>query len=127
MELSIFLAKLLGLTLVIVSTALIVNKKNVDLLFQIYSHPGAVFLTGIVEIFIGLILVLIHTVWTFDFRSIISAVGWILLLRGVGRLVYPTHITHLIKVYEKKKSVLMSLLIIVLFVGIYLVYAGCAS
>lgn len=124
MELSLFLAKVIGLVLMLVATALLLNKKNVDLLFTIYSRPGAVFLTGILEVVLGITLILNHNVWTWDFRGVITFIGWMLLLRGLGRVFFPKQVIKWLEKFKKMKSVLMPLLVVVFLVGAYLAYMG---
>ncbi len=124
MELSLLLAKLIGLLLMLVASALLANRKNVALLFDIYSHPEAVFLTGILETVLGIVFVLNHNVWTLDFRGIITVVGWILLVRGFGRIFFPSRVTRTLEKFKKMQSVIMPLLIFVLLIGAYLTYMG---
>lgn len=124
MELSVLLAKVIGLLLMLIAGALLVNRKNIDLLFDIYSHPEAVFLTGILEIVLGILFVLNHNIWTPDFKVVITFVGWILLARGVGRIFYPSRVTDMLKRFKKLQSILTPLLIFVFLVGAYLAYMG---
>lgn len=127
MELSLFLAKVIGLTLVLVASALVVNKKNIDLLFGLYKHPTAVFITGILETVLGIVLALSHNIWTPDFRGIITFVGWILLLRGVGRIFFPFRVTNKLEKFRKMESAFTPLLIFVILIGAYLAYMGFTS
>lgn len=124
MELSIFLAKVIGLLLMLVAVTLLVNRKNVDLLFDIYRHPAAVLLTGILDTVLGIVFVLGHNVWTLDFRGIITVIGWILLVRGVGRILFPSRVTHMLEKFKKMQSVVAPLLIFVFLIGAYLAYIG---
>jgi hypothetical protein len=124
MELSVLLARTIGLLLMLVAIALLVNRKNIDLLFEIYSHTAAVFITGILETVVGLALAIGHNVWTLDFRLIITAIGWILLIRGVGRIFYPSHTTKMLEKFKKFQSIFVLLLIFVFLAGAYLAYMG---
>lgn len=124
MELSLFLAKVIGLTLMLVSTSLIVNKKNIDLLFEVYSHPKAVFITGVFETILGLSFVLSHNIWTFDFQGIITFIGWMLLLRGVGRTLFPESIVKTLEKFRRMRSIMVPLLIFIFLVGAYLAFMG---
>ncbi len=124
MEISLFLAKVIGLLLMLVACSLLINRKNIDLLFNIYKHPEAVFLTGILETVLGIVFVLNHNVWTLDFRGIITAVGWILLVRGAGRILFPSRVTNMLEKFKKLQSILVPLLFFVFLVGAYLAYMG---
>lgn len=124
MELSLFLAKVIGLFLVLAATTLLVSKKNVNLLFSLYSHPGAVYLTGFLETVLGIALILVHNVWVLDFRIIITLIGWILLVRGIGRILFPSRVTQMLKKFKKMQSIMTPLLIFVFLIGAYLAYMG---
>lgn len=124
MELSLFLAKVIGIVMMLVSVSLLFNKKSVALLFSIYSHTSAVFLTGLLEVVLGLMLVLTHNIWTFDFRGVITLMGWILLIRGLARLFFPSKIIVWANKFRRMQSVLKTLLIFVFLIGAYLTYMG---
>ncbi len=114
----------MGLLLMLVASALLVNRRSVDLLFGLYRHPEAVFITGILETVLGIIFVLNHNIWTMDFRGIITAVGWILLARGIGRTLFPSRTTRWLVKFQKMRSIITPLLIFVLLIGAYLAYMG---
>ncbi len=124
MELSLLLAKVIGLLFMFVAVALLVNKKNVDLLFNLYKNPGPVFVTGILEIVLGIMFVLNHNIWTLDFRGVITFIGWVLLVRGVGRVLFPSRVTRWLEKFKKMRSAIAPLLIFVFLVGAYLAYMG---
>lgn len=124
MELSLFLAKIIGLFLVIVAGALLLNRKNVNLLFSIYRNPESVFLTGVLDTFIGLSLVFTHNIWVMNFQVIITLVGWILLLRGAGRMLFPQKVVRMLEKYKKMQSLITLMLVMVLIIGAYLAYMG---
>lgn len=122
---SLFLAKLVGLTLVIISAAMLVNRREVNLLFGIYRHPEAVFLTGFLEIVLGLSLVLTHNIWVMDYPVIITIVGWSLLIRGIGRTFAPEKVAKVVEKLKKiNKATVTGLLFTVLLLGGYLTYIG---
>jgi len=124
MELSLLLAKIMGLALMLASLALLINRKSVDLLFKLYNHKEAVFVTGFLETILGLMLILIHNIWTFDFRGIITFIGWILLLRGLGRLFNPARSLRLLGKLKNLQKSFGYLLVIVFLIGAYLTYIG---
>lgn len=124
MELSLFLAKVIGLVLILVSIGLLINKKNTNLLFNLYSHPEAVLLTGVLETFLGIMFILNHNIWTLDFRGVLTFIGWMLLIRGLGRILFPSKVTNMLKKFKKTQSLLSILLVFVLLIGLYLAYSG---
>lgn len=124
MELSLLLAKIIGLTLVIIGAALLSNRKNVDLLFSVYSNPGPVFLTGILETGLGLAMVFNHNIWTLDYRGIITFIGWMLLVRGIGRTFFPKQVIKRLQKFKKMQWIFTPLLVVIVIIGAYLAYSG---
>lgn len=125
MMLSLFLAKLIGLTIIIISAAMLANKRDVNLLFGIYKHPEAVFLTGFLEVGLGLSLVLSHNIWVMDYRVVITIIGWALLARGVARTVAPDFVVRNLERFKKMGPTTMNVLLgIVFLLGVYLAYMG---
>ena len=124
MELSLFLAKAIGVGLMLIAASMLVNRKNIDLLFEAYRSPSAVYITGIVETFLGVMMVIAHNLWIADFRLIITLIGWMLLLRGGGRTFSPSRIPRMLEKFRALRSAFMPLLVVVFFVGAYLACAG---
>ena len=82
MELSVFLAKVLGLYLVIVAPAALLNRRHFPRLIKEFSDSLAmVVLSGFVALVLGLLLVVSHNVWTTDWRVIITLLGWLTLIK----------------------------------------------
>lgn len=128
MDVSIFLAKFIGLYLVIVSLGLLVDKKNVDLLFGIYKNKGVVLVTGVLEVGLGLALVLTHNIWEWNWVGVITVIGWMLLARGIGRVAFSGTVVEYLLVMEKKlrknNTWTFILLFLVFAIGLWLTYIG---
>lgn len=124
MELSLFLAKMIGSGLALVALSMLLNRKHINLLFDAYKHPSVVYITGFLETFLGIALVTSHNIWTPDFRVVITLIGWTLLLRGVGRLFVPSQIPHLLNRFRTMQAFFTPILFALFLLGVYLAYAG---
>jgi hypothetical protein len=124
MELSLFLAKAIGAGLMLVAASMLVHRKNIDLLFEAYRSPSAVYMTGIVETFLGIMMVIAHNIWVADFRLIITLIGWMLLLRGAGRTFSPSRIPRMLERFRVMDWIFAPLLVAIFLIGAYLAYAG---
>jgi hypothetical protein len=86
-QVSIFLAKLLGPVFVAMGLAVVLNR----------GAPGAEFLgnhalislSGVLALAGGIAIVLVHNVWTSDWRVIITVSGWLLIVSGLVRVLIP--------------------------------------
>src|SRR5436309_2526718 len=90
MQASIFLAKLLGPVLVLVGVGALLNRRSMpELVQEFLVRPGLFFLTGIIDVSVGLAIVLTHNVWAADWRVLITIIGWMMVIRGAVRLLIP--------------------------------------
>jgi hypothetical protein len=124
METSIFLAKVIGLVSVLSTMAVLIRyKKSLALEEEAVKSPGVTYLTGFATLILGVLLVVSHSVWTYDWRLVITIVGWLVLLKGIGRIFFPNTVRLLI---EKKRDNRRFLLgeVVVFLTGLYLLYYG---
>ena len=124
MDTSIFLAKVIGLVSVISTTAVLIHyKKSLALEEEAMKNPAATYLSGFAILILGVLLVVSHSVWTSDWRVVITIMGWLVLLKGVGRIFFPNAVMRLIsKKRDNRKFIIGE--VVVLLVGLYLLYYG---
>lgn len=124
METPLFLAKVIGLVSVISTAAILIRyKESLALEDDAAKSPVLIYLSGFAFLVLGTLLVVGHSVWTFDWRLVITIMGWLVLLKGAGRMFFPGAVGRLI---EKKRDDRRFLLgeVVVLLVGLYLLYYG---
>ena len=124
MDTSIFLAKVIGLVSVISTTAVLIRyKESLALEEEAMKNPAATFLSGFAILILGVLLVVSHSVWTSDWRVVITIMGWLVLLKGVGRIFFPNAVMRLIsKKRDNRKFIIGE--VVVLLIGLYLLYYG---
>ena len=121
---SIFLAKVIGLVSVISTTAVLIRyKESLALEEEAVKNPAVTYLSGFAILILGALLVVSHSVWTPDWRLVITIMGWLVLLKGIGRIFFPSAVRNLI---EKKRNNRKFLIgeVVVFLVGLYLLYYG---
>lgn len=125
MDISIFFAKVLGLYLIITTIGMLVNRQRVrTIVDQIVNNAALLLIAGLLSLIFGIILVVVHNVWEADWRVLITIIGWLALIKGTIRVVFP-------QVSQKVLTRMMAadaghyiISIIFLLVGIYLAYMG---
>lgn len=124
MQLSLFLAKLLGLYTVIVCIAFLVRRKDVPVLVDAWMKDTPLMVvSGAFTLILGLAIVLAHNVWTPDWRGAVTLLGWMGVLKGVLRLFLPTSARSWAK--GMVDSPWYALVLLVFFaVGVWLTYVG---
>ena len=124
METSIFLAKVIGLVSVIITTAVLIRYKE-SLAFdeEAVKSPFFTYASGFIILILGVLIIVSHSVWVFDWRLVITIFGWLVLLKGVGRIFFPNAVRRMI---ERKRDNRWFLLgeVIVFLIGLYLLYHG---
>lgn len=124
MELSLFLAKVIGLVSVISTAAILIRyKQSLALEEEAVKSSVISYIAGFGILILGVLLVVSHPVWTFDWRLVITIMGWLVLLKGVGRIFLPNTVKRMI---EKKRDNRRFLLgeVVMFLVGLYLLYYG---
>lgn len=123
MEISIFLAKVIGLFFFISVLSIIVCYKTyLEMEEDAAKNPALMYLSGFFILIVGILLTVSHQIWSRDWRVIITIIGWLILVKGILRIFFPKIVKKLI---EKKRYPWFLLAEAVsLLVGLYLMYKG---
>jgi hypothetical protein len=124
MEISIFLAKVIGFVSTISAVAVLVRyKKSLALDEEAARNPAVAYFGGFGILILGVLIIVSHSVWSADWRVVITIIGWLVLLKGIGRIFFPDSVGNMI---AKKKDNRLFILgeFVVLLVGLYLLYYG---
>ena len=125
MELSIFLAKVLGLYFLIVSLGMIFNAGRFKpLIIDLIKSPALMFLTGFLALIIGILLVVSHNIWTADWRVVITILAWLSLIKGTIRIMVPQFAVKTIKKCTENNISYYISGLITLGIGLFLIYHG---
>ena len=95
MELSILIAKILGLTYIAAGVAAISGKIEYPKMVEDFENsPGLTYLAGFVALIFGVILTHHHNLWVKDWRFMITLVGWLSLIKGIVLIAFPQSLSH---------------------------------
>lgn len=125
MDKSRFLAKALGIYLLIVSLAMFINMKHfMDLVHSLTNNMPLMFVTGFFTLILGLLFVLSHNIWQWNWRLIITIIAWLTLIKGASIILYPQFVDKatVLFTYNIRVSYLAAVVDVVL--GILLCYFG---
>lgn len=125
MELSILIARMLGVFYVVIGLGILLNGKFYRNIIDYYiNSPGAIYLGGVIALVVGFLIVSYHNIWDGSWRVIISIIGWIALVKGISLLTFPAALMKLAKpLFLTKRSTVITG-IIVLGLGLVFVYFG---
>ena len=89
-DVSVFLTRIFGLYLVIMGLATLLHRKALPkVVDDLVENAALMYITGIFVLALGLLLVLSHNVWVGRSRVIVTALSWLVLLKGVVFVLLP--------------------------------------
>ncbi len=121
---SIFLAKAFGVYFIVVAIFMLVNKE----VFQqrvkaVMESQAALFVLAVVTFMLGIILVLVHSVWVLGWPLMITIICWLTFIKGVLRVVYPQIDQKWARYYDSDKALYITG-VSCLLLGLILAYFG---
>jgi len=123
MELSIFLAKLLGLYMLIMAADLLIRRRELEGAVKDFaSSKGLLVFSGSISLLLGLAIVIAHPIWESSWRGLITLLGYLILFRGIMRVAFPSRIQKkIVSVFHKRYWIIFTILLVL---GLYLTYSG---
>ena len=123
-EHSIFLAKLLGVILVVGPIVKEVRRKPfAEACARASESPTAVFVIGALLFIVSTAFVLTHSVWVADWRLVVTLIGWLMLVVSLLQIFVPQSMVWPMRVLPNAKYRFV-LDLAQLLVGLYLLYWG---
>lgn len=123
MEISLLVAKVLGVYLVVSGCFIIFKGKTLPHLLQdFFDHPAIVYLTGVILIFLSSLFLVGHNVWDGSWRTAVTILMWATLFKGVAYIFFPEVLHRM-----ATKRILNSLSLyglIAIIAGVYLFRLG---
>lgn len=124
MDVSIFLAKSLGLYLLIMALVMLFNAQRLRAMIDESGHLSALFFSGAVSVITGILIIVSHNVWEANWRGIITLIGYAALVKGLARLIFTRTSSKMIISFAHNYIAYYISIIIILALGIYLGYVG---
>ena len=127
MELSVFLARVIGVNLLTLVLIMACRKKEAHTAFvEIFTSPGTLALSGTITLLIGILIVVSHPICEASWRGFITFLGALAIISGSLRIGFPIFTRRIsIGLLERGGGVFAFLLM--LLAGLYLIYHGFMS
>jgi hypothetical protein len=124
MDMTIVLAKALGIIFVVMGISIISNKKSISgVLADLEEDPGFLWIAGLMALLIGAFMVAVHNTWGSGFQTVISLIGWLSIIKGTVMLVIPDASMSIYKKVAGNMALTLSGYA-VLIIGLVLLYEG---
>ena len=104
MDITIFFAKLWGSFFVIFG-ALFIITGQLGKTIEMTDNKAFVISTGYITLLMGLVTVILHNVWVYDWRVAITILGWSTLIKRIMKVGFPEQIHKQAQRFKKKQMV----------------------
>jgi len=119
------IAGLIGPTLVAGAVAVLLNLGAWPALIeQGFRDPGLIFVSGFPLFVAGLAIVRAHNRWEGSWPVLVTIVGWLAVLGGLSRILFPTRLVGIAVGAVHSTGVLPAVAIVYLVVGAFLSFKG---
>ena len=122
MEFTLFFAKLWGAFFVVFGFLFIITRQ-LGRTIEMTDNKAFVISTGYITFLMGLVTVILHNVWVWDWRVAITILGWSTLLKGISKIGFPEMIHDQAQRFKQKQWLSA---IFLLILGVWLLWMGFA-
>jgi hypothetical protein len=121
-----FLARLIGIYCVIVAAAMLIKRREtIATVNAMLEDPGAIMLSGVIALMIGLAVILGHNVWTGGVLPIlVTLVGWSAAIKGAWLLATPSAILRKMYAAMHYERFFVVYMVGTLALGAFLIFAS---
>jgi hypothetical protein len=121
------IAGLAGPLLIAVAAALLINRRTVaDLVTGTLNGPEFIFFSGIFTLLAGLAIVRTHNIWSAEWTVLITILGWLCVIGGVIRIIWPERVTQLRNSEMQSETAITAWALVALLLGAFLTAKGYA-
>jgi len=115
------IAGLIGPTLVAAGAAILLNLGSIGALAdEATRDPALIMLSGVLAFVAGLAIVRVHNRWTGGWPVIVTVLGWVFVLGGLIRLLFPARLASLAVAFVQTTGLVAGEAVVLLLVGAFL-------
>jgi MFS family permease len=125
MQTSLFLAQMLGPLFLVMGAGMLMNRDGYrEMAEEFLDSRALIYIAGLAAFLPGLAIVLVHNVWVFDWRLIVTLFGWLGLIGGIFRILFPQAVSEIGERMLSSGAAIVAGAIVVLAVGGVLTFYG---
>jgi hypothetical protein len=103
MEISIFFARFWGSLFIILGLST-VGAKFLGRVIKYTEDKTITISTGYITFLLGLVAVILHGIWTADWRIAVTLLGWITLFKGITKIAFPERVNKRAQLFKNRQS-----------------------
>jgi len=124
MELSLYLAQVMGVVFLAFAVGFLFNKAYYQHMYEEFlANKGHLLMMGQFALVLGLLVVLKHNLWEAGYAGLVTLLAWLLLLKGLALLLFPAAMVKMAK-NMKVETWYWFGFALSLLLGLYLTYFG---
>jgi len=128
MDISKFLAKVIGIYLIIISVGMFVDTQQfIEQLRHLYHDDTLLFISGFFTLILGILMVVSHNVWTWSWRLLVTIIAWLSLCKGIILIFHPQYINKLTELFVNNMHVHYATIAFDFVLGLLFIYFGFRS
>ena len=117
------IAGLMGPSLIALAAALLINLGSMSILVEAVSRdPAIVLVSGVLAFVAGLAVVRVHNHWAADWAVVVTIFGWLLLIGGLVRMLFPIRLAELAATLSPSTGLIVVEAVVFLVIGAFLSY-----
>jgi hypothetical protein len=122
------IARLMGPVLAVIGIGMLANEAVYrEMAGQFLAAYPFIYMSGILVLLAGLAILNAHPVWTRDWRSLITAIGWVFTGAGTFRILAPQFVTFLGDAIVANRGFFTGAGLILLALGGFITFKGYAA
>jgi hypothetical protein len=94
------------------------------LMGQVANDPALMFVSGVITFVVGLAIVRVHNFWKGGWPVVVTVLGWLALLGGLARMLFPIQLTAMVAGSAHNTGFLIGESVVFLALGGFLSFKG---
>ncbi len=125
MDVSKYLSKVMGIYLIIISMAMLIDMHQFMVNISVLLNDAPLmFVAGFFTLIIGLLAVVSHNIWQWNWRVLVTIIAWLTVIKGASIIFYPQYIEYASAQFVNSMSCAYIAAGIDLVLGLVLCYCG---
>ncbi|HXF53354.1 MAG TPA: hypothetical protein VNK52_04450 [Hyphomicrobiaceae bacterium] len=122
---SAFIARLIGPLLLVNALAILINRKGFqEMISGATRNPAVIYFAGLLTLLAGLTIVEFHNVWTLGWPLIITLIGWLAIVGGIARTMFPARMAAIGESMVLRERLMVGGAVVSALVGGFLTIRG---
>ncbi len=124
MELTMLIARLLGVMYLVVGVAVLSNMLYYYKLFkEIEKQKLLMFFMSILTLVLGVLVLTYHNTWGNGVEALVTVIGWMMVIKGVINIMFPEWVMNVVKAVLVGEGIRV-MGIVAFFLGVLLSFYG---